>query len=52
MQNIGHAREGVGATIGEEMEQGNGTVSRYGNKVKHMTEESNFRDFCIENRTY
>jgi hypothetical protein len=42
VQNIGYAREGVGETIGEEMEQVNATVSRYGNKVKHMTEESNF----------
>ena len=51
MQNIGHARKGVGATIGEEMEQVNATISRYGNKVKHMTKESNFHEFCIQYST-
>lgn len=40
IRNVGHYQEGVGATVGEEMEQVNGSISLYGNKTKHMTEKS------------
>ncbi|XP_045026505.1 uncharacterized protein LOC123470365 isoform X1 [Daphnia magna] len=40
IRNVGHYQEGVGATVGEEMEQVNGSISLYGNKTKHMTEKN------------
>ena len=35
-----HWKKGVGATVGEEQEQVNASMSLYGNKTKHMTPES------------
>ena len=37
---VGHWKKGVGATVGEEQEQVNASMSLYGNKTKHMTPES------------
>ncbi|EFX63057.1 hypothetical protein DAPPUDRAFT_269147 [Daphnia pulex] len=34
---VGHWIDGVGATVGEEQEQVNASMSLYGNRTKHMT---------------
>jgi len=37
---VGHWIKGVGATVGEELEQVNASMSLYGNRTKHMTRGS------------
>jgi len=35
--HVGHYKEGLGGTVGEEREQVNADFSLYGNKTKHVT---------------